>query len=63
MSYKISGEIRKVIKGFDGDENYYITGLPIAQDTFGFEMFKQMAMSAPMAMLVIFILMLTFFKK
>ena len=63
MSYKISGEIKKVLKGFEGAEDYYITGLPIAQDTFGFEMFKQMAMSAPMAMLVIFILMLAFFKK
>ncbi len=46
-----------------GDEQFYITGLPIAEDTFGKEMFIQMAISAPLAMLVIFLLMLAFFKK
>jgi len=40
-----------------------ITGLPVAEDTFGVEMFKQMAISAPLAMLIIFILMLIFFRK
>jgi hypothetical protein len=63
MSYRISDRIREMIDGLEGDENYYITGLPVAQDTFGFEMFKQMAISAPLAMLVIFLLMLAFFKK
>ena len=46
-----------------GDEEYHITGLPVAEDTFGYEMFTQMAISAPLAMLVIFILMLVFFRK
>jgi len=46
-----------------GDERYYITGLPVAEDTFGAEMFKQMAISAPVAMLLIFLLMLFFFRK
>ncbi len=35
----------------------------MAEDTFGVEMFKQMAISAPLAMLVIFILMFAFFRK
>ncbi|MBL4895062.1 MAG: MMPL family transporter [Emcibacter sp.] len=35
----------------------------MAQDTFGVEMFIQMAISAPMAMLLIYLLMWYFFKK
>lgn len=46
-----------------GDNQFYITGLPVAEDTFGKEMFIQMAISAPLAMLVIFLLMLFFFRK
>lgn len=46
----------------NGDE-YYITGLPVAEDTFGKEMFVQMAIGAPGAMLCIFLLMLFFFKN
>jgi predicted RND superfamily exporter protein len=40
-----------------------ITGLPVAEDTFGVEMFAQMAISAPLAMLIIFLLMFLFFRK
>lgn len=46
----------------NGDQ-YHITGLPVAEDTFGVEMFFQMAVSAPLAMLAIFLLMLLFFRK
>ena len=46
----------------NGDD-FHITGLPVAEDTFGVEMFIQMAVSAPLAMLAIFLLMLLFFKK
>jgi len=35
----------------------------VAEDTFGVEMFIQMAVSAPLAMVVIFLLMLFFFRK
>lgn len=63
QSYRISNEIRQIINDHGGDENYHITGLPVANDTFGFEMFKQMAISAPLAMLIIFLLMLAFFKN
>ncbi|NOQ35271.1 MAG: MMPL family transporter, partial [Methylococcaceae bacterium] len=45
------------------EEQYYITGLPVAEDTFGVEMFHQMAQSAPTAMLVIFLLLWWFFKR
>jgi hypothetical protein len=63
LSYRVYNELRKKIATFKGDEQYYITGLPVAEDTFGVEMFIQMAISAPAAMAVIFLLMLIFFRR
>ena len=63
LSYRIYSELKAKIVEFEGDEEYHITGLPVAEDTFGVEMFIQMAVSAPLAMVVIFILMLLFFRK
>ncbi len=58
----VAADLRPRGQLFDPDK-FYITGLPVAEDTFGVEMFMQMAISAPVAMLVIFILMLVFFRK
>ena len=63
LSYRVYSKLREKIATSNGDEQYYITGLPVAEDTFGFEMFIQMAVSAPLAMVVIFLLMLFFFRK
>jgi len=63
VSYQIYTRLKERIAGFDGDEQYFITGLPVAEDTFGVEMFKQMAISAPSAMAIIFLIMLFFFRK
>ncbi len=63
MSHRVSVELQKKIAGFDGHDEYHITGLPVAEDTFGVEMFKQMAISAPVAMFIIFIIMLVFFRR
>ncbi|MHC4680514.1 MAG: efflux RND transporter permease subunit, partial [Planctomycetota bacterium] len=64
LSHEVYKALTKKIATFEkGDEEYHITGLPVAEDTFGVEMFIQMAISAPLAMLVIFILMLLFFRK
>jgi len=63
LSYRVYSALRKKIATFTGGEKYYITGLPVAEDTFGVEMFRQMAISAPAAMAVIFLLMLIFFRK
>jgi len=63
LSYKISQRLREKIEELGGPEQYHITGLPVAEDTFGHEMFVQMAVSAPLAMLVIFILMFGFFRN
>lgn len=64
VSYEVAEKLRVKIASFgDTDDVYHITGLPIAQDTFGIEMFKQMAVSAPLAMIFIFALMWYFFKS
>ncbi len=63
LSYQVSSRLQEKIATFKGPEKYYITGLPVAEDTFGVEMFIQMAISAPLAMVVIFLLMLAFFRK
>ncbi len=59
----VAARIWTVIDELDGDEEYHLAGVPLAQDTFGSEMFKQMAISAPAAFLIIFLLMLYFFRK
>jgi len=63
ISYKVASKLNDKVAELGGDDDYHITGLPVAEDTFGVEMFKQMAISAPVAMLVIFLLMLVFFRK
>ncbi|HUT31454.1 MAG TPA: MMPL family transporter [Sedimentisphaerales bacterium] len=63
LSYKVYSMLREKTAQLGGPEQYYVTGLPVAEDTFGVEMFIQMAISAPLAMVVIFILMLVFIRK
>jgi uncharacterized protein len=67
-SKDVSYEVRKALLEYvadweDTDDQVYITGLPVAEDTFGVEMFVQMAVSAPLAMLVIFFLLWWFFRN
>ena len=42
LSYRVYRELRERIATFDGEDEYHITGLPAAEDTFGIEMFVQM---------------------
>lgn len=63
ISYEISTLLKEESAKYQGDDQFYITGLPVAEDTFGIEMFIQMAITAPLAMFCIFLLMLYFFKK
>jgi predicted RND superfamily exporter protein len=63
LSYPISLEIQEIASALSGDDQYHITGLPVAEDTFGVQMFKQMAVSAPLAGLMIFLLMWFFFRS
>lgn len=63
-SYRISKEIEAVIERerLPG-QSFHIAGLPVAEDTFGFEMFIQMGVTAPLAMGFIFLLMLFLFRR
>ena len=63
LSYRIYEELYKKIKEMDGDEEYHIAGLPVAESAIGVEMFKQMTFAAPLTMLVIFGLLFLFFRK
>lgn len=63
MSHRISGEITEITKKYIGNEEFHIAGLPIAEDSFGAEMFSQMAYSAPAAMLIILLLLFMFFRQ
>jgi predicted RND superfamily exporter protein len=62
-SYKIAEQIRQNISKLNGNADWYITGLPVAEDQFGVEMFIQMGISAPLAGLTIFILLFFFFRN
>ncbi|MFC7049807.1 efflux RND transporter permease subunit [Emcibacter nanhaiensis] len=63
ISYNVVEKLKEHIATYDNGDEYHITGMPVAQDVFGVEMFKQMAISAPMAMILIFLLLWYFFKK
>ena len=63
LSYGLAKEIRTAVASHTSGNEYHITGLPVAQDQFGVEMFVQMAISAPLAMLLIFVLMWWFFRN
>ncbi len=63
LSYRVSKALKKKISEFKGNDEFFITGLPVAEDTFGVEMFNQMAVSGPLAMLMIFAFMWYFFRR
>ena len=64
FSYNVAALVRELTKDWkDNGDKIYIAGLPVAEDTFGVEMLVQMAISAPMAMLILFLLMYFFFRR
>lgn len=63
VSHRVAGEIQAIIDRLGGSAEYHIAGLPLAEDSFGAEMFAQMAYSAPAAMLIIFLLLFMFFRN
>ena len=67
MSFNIAEQIRQITQSFDNREDksltFHITGLPVAEDQFGYEMFVQMGVAAPLAGLTIFILLWYFFRN
>jgi predicted RND superfamily exporter protein len=63
LSYSLSKNIEAIVSAEGDAGDWHIAGLPVAEDTFGHEMFVQMAISAPLAALMIFVLMWYFFRN
>ena len=61
----VTSEVRDLLKvhNLDADGGNYLARLPLAEEKFGRDMFIQMALLAPMAGMLIFLLMLYFFRK
>lgn len=62
-AHEVGAAIQAAIDELGGDEEWHLAGVPIAEDTFGTEMFVQMAISAPLAFVILYLLMLVFFRK
>jgi len=62
-SYNVANLVKELTKDWGENDHVHVTGLPVAEDTFGVEMLVQMATSAPLAGLAIFLLLLLFFKR
>ncbi len=60
---EIADEIRKLLAKEKGPEKYYLAGDPIARDTFGAQMFLQMALFSPLAGLIMFLALYLMFRN
>ena len=64
MSYRIADEARQVLEQeLLPEQSIHLAGLPVAEDTFGHEMFVQMGVVAPLAFLVILALVFLLFRS
>ncbi len=63
FSYNVASLVKALTHDWPTEDKVFITGLPVAEDTFGVEMLVQMATSAPLAGLAIFVLLLIFFRR
>ena len=59
---EVADQVRQIVRREKGDETYYIAGDPVARDTFGAEMFKLMAIFAPIAGMVMLIVRYLMFR-
>jgi len=63
IAHDVGEKIKELYQKEQGPEKYYMAGLPIAEDTFGNEMFLQMAVVAPMAGGLIMIVLFIIFRR
>lgn len=63
VSHKVYTQLLAKIQELNPKEKYMLTGLPMAEDVFGVEMFVQMGVSGPMSMMMLFFLLMFFFRK
>jgi len=64
MSYRVGREIERILKStLLPGQSYHLAGLPVAEDTFGHQMFVQMGVVAPLAFMGIMILVFLLFRR
>ena len=64
MSRRIAGEIKKILaRELLPGQQHHVAGLPVSEDTFGYEMFIQMAVVAPLAFMVILLIVYIMFRQ
>lgn len=63
FSYRVYTALNEKIATLNGTDQFHITGLPVAQDAIGVEMFTEMMVASPLAMGTIFLLLFYFFRK
>lgn len=63
IAHGIGEKVRAIYEKETGPERYYMAGLPIAEATFGHEMFRQMALTAPMAGGLLMIVFYLIFRR
>lgn len=59
----VADRLRELVARESGPERTYIAGDPVARDTFGSEMFKQMGLFSPMAGGIMFLALLLMFRS
>ena len=63
LSYRVYEALQHEIERLGGNESYHIAGLPVAEGAIGVEMFTQMTVVSPLAMLVVAGLLYLFFRQ
>lgn len=60
---EIADQIQQLVSGEQGSERFYLAGDPVARDTFGAEMFRQMALFSPLAGAVMVVVLFLMFRN
>ena len=60
---QIADRIQQLVSREQGPEKFYLAGDPVARDTFGAEMFRQMALFSPLAGVVMVIVLFLMFRN
>src|SRR3970282_931338 len=64
MSSRLASEIEAILaRDLLPGQRHHLAGLPVAEDTFGHEMFVQMGIVAPIAFMAILLLVFVLFRR
>ncbi|MBI5287174.1 MAG: MMPL family transporter [Deltaproteobacteria bacterium] len=63
IAHEVGEKVKTIYMNEKGPERYYMAGLPIAEDTFGYEMFIQMAVVAPLSGGLLMLLLFIIFRQ